>query len=201
MESFISIEFGRLLRANNTGFVAGCQISQLNIPSLGSLVMVPQENEYKIYGLIYEIQIDDDGLIRQLITAEDVDENIIADNRINRNVPLEISVLSVGFSLDGKISHLLPPRPPLSLDLIYQCGESDIIEFTNFGNFGYFRHILGSADLPIGDLIAAHIAQSQNAHAKNGDDNWINRATQELIILLRDDHQTLMSVLGALGDI
>ena len=42
---------------------------------------VPQENGYQIYGLIHDIHIDDDGLVRQLVTAEGVDENVIADNR------------------------------------------------------------------------------------------------------------------------
>jgi len=33
------------------------------------------------------------------------------------------------------------------------------------------------------------------------DDQWVENATQELITLLRDDYPTLMSVLGALGEI
>ena len=65
-----------------------------------------------IYGIIYDIHIDDDGLVRQLVTADSVSEEVILDNRINRNVPLEISVLFVGYEQNGKISHMLPPRPP-----------------------------------------------------------------------------------------
>ncbi len=114
-----AIEIGRLLRAGTTGFVVGCRVSQLEGPSFGGLVRAPLSEDYQIYGLIYDIHIDDDGLVRQLVTAERVDENVIADNRMNRNVPLEMSVLSVGYKQGGRISHLLPPRPPLSLDVIY----------------------------------------------------------------------------------
>ena len=43
-----------------------------------------------VFGLIYDIHIDDDGLVRQLVTAEDDPDEVIADNRLNRNVPVEI---------------------------------------------------------------------------------------------------------------
>ena len=191
-------EIGRLLRAGTTGFVAGCRVSQLTIPSFGSLVVAkPEGNEnYKIYGLIHDIHIDDDGLVRQLVTSENVSDAVMSDNRVNRIVPVEMSVLAVGYEQDGKIFHLLPPRPPLSLDVIYKCDDKDIARFTE--RFGYFRHILNAKDAPIGEVMAAHILQSQSAHMDKG---WQERATHEVITLLRDDYPTLMSVLGALSDV
>ncbi len=193
-------EIGRLLRAGTTGFVVGCRVSQIDAPSFGALVKVILDGDYQVYGLIHDIHIDDDGLVRQLVTADVVEDAVIADNRLNRNVPLELSVLTVGYRLDGKISHLLPPRPPLSLDVIYLCSPDEVRQFTNAGRFGYFRHILRAVDLPTGELLAAHIQQAGTAHAEAGDAEWRNRATQELITLLREDYPSLMSVLGALGD-
>jgi len=195
------IEIGRLLRAGTTGFVVGCRVTQVEAPSFGALVRVPLEDDYQVYGLIHDIHVDDDGLVRQLVTAGDVDPAVIADNRLNRNVPLEMSVLAVGYLQGGMISHLLPPRPPLSLDVIYLCEPESICQFTLAGRFGYFRHVLRAIDLPIGELLAAHIQQAASAHALAGDPAWRDRATQELITLLRDDYQTLMAVLGALGDV
>jgi hypothetical protein len=195
------IEIGRILRASNAGLVVGCRVAQVETPSYGALVRIPQASGYQIYGLIYDIHIDDDGLVRQLITAEGVDDNIIADNRVNRNVPLEMSVMAVGYQQDGRIFHLLPPRPPLSLDVIYLCTPEEVRLFTSTGRFGYFRHVLRAADLPVGELLAAHLKQAGEIHSAAGDADWANRATQELIILLRDDYPSLMSVLGALGDV
>jgi hypothetical protein len=194
------IEIGRLLRASSAGFVLGTRVAQLDAPQLGALVRVPQAGSYQIFGLVCDIHIDDDGLVRQLVTAEGVDDSVIADNRLNRNIPLEMSVLSVGYELDGAIYHLLPPRPPLSLDVIYLCQPDEICRFTRLGRFGYFRHVLRAVDLPVGELLAAHVQQAQAAHAAAGDPTWANAATQELITLLRDDYPTLMSVLGALSD-
>jgi hypothetical protein len=195
-----AIEIGRLLRAGTSGFVVGCRVSQAESPAFGALVKVQVDDRYQIFGLIHDIHIDDDGLVRQLVTAGEIDETIIRDNRQNRNVPLEISVLAVGYQLDGRISHLLPPHPPLSLDLIYLCSEAEIRQFTGAGRFGYFRHILRSSDLPVGELLAAHLQQAQTAHAAAGSSTWTPAAAQELITLLRDDYPVLMEVLGALGD-
>jgi hypothetical protein len=191
-----AIEIGRLLRAGTTGFIAGCRVSQLDAPAFGALVRAPLGAGYQVYGLIYDIHIDDDGLVRQLVTAENVTDEVMKDNRERRIVPVEMSVLSVGYEQDGRIHHLLPPRPPLSLDLIYLCNDRDVSRFTE--KFGYFRHILNAKEIPIGEVLAAHIQQACSAHK---DATWKERATQEVITLLRDDYPTLMSVLGALGDV
>lgn len=209
-----AIQIGRLLRAGTSGFVVGCRVSQLSSPSFGALVRVPLASDTQIFGLIYDIHIDDDGLVRQLVTAEGIDDAVIQDNRENRNIPLEISVQAVGYEQNGQILHLLPPRPPLSLDKIYLCGASDICRFTApglaqrssgqpgnvRGRFGYFRHILGAKELPAAELLAAHIRQAHHAHQFQGQPGWAQQATQELITLLRDDYPTLMNVLSALSD-
>jgi len=192
------IEIGRLLRAGTTGFIAGCRVNQLDAPAFGALVRAPLGNDYQVYGLIHDIHIDDDGLVRQLVTADNVSEEVMRDNRERRIVPVEMSVLAVGYEQDGKIFHLLPPRPPLSLDVIYLCDDQDLIRFTSAGRFGYFRHILRSQDAPIAELLASHIQQASRAHKNQ---KWQEDATQELITLLRDDYPTLMSVLGALSEI
>jgi len=192
------IQIGHLLHSSTSQFVAGCSVSQSEAPVFGALVHAPLDRDYAVYGLIYDIHIDDDGLVRQLVTSGNVSAEVMHDNRERRIVPVEMSVLSVGYELEGRISHLLPPRPPLSLDVIYQCSQAGLAKFTGAGHFGYFRHILQAKDIPIGELLAAHILdvkrQTQNA-------KWVEAATQELITLLRDDYPTLMSVLGALGEV
>jgi len=193
-----SIQIGHLLRASTTGFVAGCSVSQLEAPALGALVRAPLDKDYSVYGLITDIHIDDDGLVRQLVTAGNVSPEVMHDNRERRIVPVEMSVLVVGYEQGGKISHLLPPRPPLSLDVIYLCSDSELARFTGAGHFGYFRHILQAKDIPIGEVLAAHI---QDIKRKTKNETWVEAATRELITLLRDDYPTLMSVLGALGEV
>jgi len=194
------IEIGRLLRAGTTGFIAGCRVSQFTVPAFGEIVRAPLGDSYQVYGLIHDIHIDDDGLVRQLVTSENISDEVLKDNRERRIVPVEMSVLAIGYEQDGKIYHTLPPRPPLSLDVIYLCDDIDVARFAAIGRFGYFRHILGAKEVPVGEVLAAHLAQVARSHGKNGE-LWRERATHELISLLRDDYPTLMGVLGALSDV
>ena len=201
-----SIQIGHLLRSGTSGFVAGCSVAQIETPSFGALVRAPIAKNYSVYGLIHDIHIDDDGLVRQLVTANEVREKVIADSRVNRIVPVEMSVLAVGYEQDSKIYHMLPPRPPLSLDVIYMCSQAELAKFTGAAphsemgrrEFGYFRHLLQAKDIPLGELLAAHILQVKQ---ETNNDQWVKQATQELITLLRDDYPPLMSVLGALGEV
>ena len=94
-------------------------------------------------------------------------------------------------------NYLLPPTPPLTLDLMYACTPAEIRTFLSAGRFGYLRHVLRSLDLPVGELLAAHLQQAAAAMPAE----WLQAAMKELITLLRDDYATLMSVLGALSDI
>jgi hypothetical protein len=190
---------GRLLRSGISGFVVGCKVTDYGDLQLGALIEAPLVGETNIYGLIYDIHLDDDGLIQQL-AATDLEPNILEDTRASRNVPLEISILAVGYKTrGGKILHNLPPRPPESLVSIQACSPAKIRAFTNTARFGYFRHILRNKDIPLEETMAHHIKQAQDAH--QDDPGWKDRALQELIILLRDDHLLLTNVLSAVSDI
>ncbi len=187
---------GRLLSASTRMCAAGCPAGQ-PLPDFGTLVSIPLDDELKAYGLVTDIHIDDDGLVRQLAISGSIPTEVIEDNRVNRNVPVELSVLFIGHARGEHISHLLPPRPPLSLDSIYSCDNKEIARFTSAGRLGYLRHILGTEDVPTADLLAAHLLQTGSIHA---DGLWLRSAVQEIITLLRDDHATLSAVLGAIAD-
>jgi hypothetical protein len=191
------IKIGRLLRSSTDGFVVGCQVSEIDAPVFGGLVRVPVGEDTQIYGLIRDIRVDDDDLVRQLATAAHVDEAVIADNRVNRNVPVEISAMVVGYQQGEIVHHLLPPRPALSLDIIYLCSDEELVRFTSAGRFGYFRHVLRAEKVPTGELLAAHILSVFEA---GKDKEWVVQAAREVINLLRSDHDALMTVLGALSD-
>jgi len=193
------IYIGRLLRANTRTCVVGCQINQLP-PPFGSLIGIPLDEELKAYALITDVHIDDDGLVRQLSVADNVAEEVIADNRINRNIPIELSAIFVGYTKEGNISHLLPPRPPLSLDKIFLCDGEETCRFTSDGQLGYLRHILGAENISIPDLLAVHLVQAGKAHQKIDGGSWLQSALQEVITLLRDDYKTLSAVLIAIAD-
>ena len=193
------IEVGRMLRAGTSAFVVGCRVDQLAAPAFGALVRAPVGAEDRVYGLIHDIHIEDDGLVRQLVTAENVSDEVLLDNRERRIVPVELAVVVVGYEHAGTMYHQLPPRPPLSLDMIHLCDDAQCWRFASSGRFGYFRHILRLQDAPLGELLAAHI---QQVRASNPDGTaWSQAAIREIITLLRDDYPALTSVLGALDHV
>ncbi len=201
MDSEKTIPIGKLLRADNSQFVAGCRVKELDAPALGALCKVKLEDQVDIYGLIINIVINDDGLVKQLVSGVSIPSEYTADNRYNRNLPVEIKVLAVGYQQDGKIYHRLPPRPPLSLDALYLCDAMELVRFTDAGRYGYFRHILRLQDAPVEELLVAHLAQARAAQESLGKVDWYTQACQELITLLRDDYARLVNVLNALAEL
>ncbi len=199
-ESPRSIPIGKLLRADNSQFVAGCRVRELETPAYGSLVRATLEDQTDVFGLITNISITDDGLVRQLVSGVSIPGEYTADNRYNRNLPVEIHVLTIGYRRDGQIYHQLPPRPPLSLDQLFLCDSGEVAGFTSSGH-GYLRHILRLTDQPVEELLVAHLAQARRVQDSLGNPDWYETACQRLIILLRDDYPRLTQVLDALSEL
>ena len=199
---------GRVLQANATGFLVGCSVPQLQQSGLafGALVRVAPAQEGdtapEIFGIIAGITLPGDDLVKQLTITPDLPASIHADQH-QRNLPVEIQVLSLGYREGGGIRHLLPPRPPLTLANLYLCTPAEVCEFTTVGRLGYFRHILRAQDFPMDELLAVHLRQAQEAHrtCQGGDAEWVSRATRHLITLLRDDYDHLTRLLDALGEV
>jgi len=199
-DSSRSIPIGKLLRADNSQFVAGCRVRELETPAFGSLVRASLEDQTDVYGLITNISINDDGLVRQLVSGVSIPGEYTADNRYNRNLPVEIHVLTIGYGSDGQIHHQLPPRPPLSLDQLFLCDSEEVARFTSHG-YAYLRHILRLVDQPVEELLVAHLSQARRVQDSLGNPNWYEAACQRLIVLLRDDYPRLTQVLDALSEL
>ena len=101
---------GRLLRAATTGCVVGCKVSQISLPAFGGMVLIPLDEHTQVYGLIYDIHIDDDGLVRQLVTAESVSQEVIADTTVvpagGTTQPPEISLVIPGLNEAASLPEL-----------------------------------------------------------------------------------------------
>lgn len=191
---------GRVLRAGTTGFVIGCQVQQLSEPSFGCLVKAqPVDERETVFGLVYNMDVADDPLVRRIVMAESPREEVINDQRQNRLLPIEMSVLAVGYGLNGRLYHGLPPRPPLNLDPVHLCHDTaELIRFT--GRLGYLRLILRAADMgvPVDQLLVAHV---QDVYRLRGHDaDWAMTVINEVIELLRSDYDTLVPTLEALGE-
>ena len=188
-----SLRVGRVLRAGTRGFAIGCGVMQPEIPAFGSFVraegLLP---ESAIYGLIYDVSVEDDPFVRQFIGANPPEE-VVRDQRENRQVPIEVSVLAVGYSDGESMRHCLPPQPPVTLDWLYQCSGKEVRAFT--ARLDYFRLVLEAREVPVDELLATSLRAAATARQEHEREPFLIDAGRELARLLSGDPVRLEGLL------
>lgn len=196
-----AVTIGRLLRSATTGYVFGCSVPEPDVPRFGDFVKAPaQRGRTNVIGLIYNIVIEDDAFVRQMVATPDLDEAYILDQRLNRQVPIEVSVLSIGYydglgngSSAGAIACGLPPQPPVTLDSIRPCTQREVIECT--GSFEYLRLVLNAPDAPADELIAVSLRSAAAMRPPEDRLFFLRSAGRELARLLSRDLPRLENLL------
>jgi len=194
---------GKVLKANTTTYVFGTRVPKQDVPIFGSLVRTKiQFRNAVIFGLIYNIEVLDDGMTKMMSVADDLRTEDIEWQR-NRRVPVEASVLNVGYEADlpnansiGKreMRYALPPQPPVTLDEVTVCDEAEVRQFT--GRCDFYRLVLESRDAPTDELLAASINYAADF---NGDRNaYLRTCGRELARLMAGDAARLDGLLRRL---
>jgi hypothetical protein len=177
---------GWVLRASTAGFTVGSRILQPTIPHFGDLVKVPLlDTDTNVFGLVYDVQVKDDPAVRQLILTGEMEPEAVLDQRENRLVPIEISVIAVGYQQNKQIFQGLPPQPPLSLDVLYGCDPHELRLFTR--ELGYFQLVLNAARIPTDELLVAHLRRAAAAQPTEVRNSYLVKAGRELARLLGND--------------
>ncbi len=188
---------GKILKADTRTFVFGCRVNKSDVPIFGSLVKTSiQYRNATLYGLIYNIEVQDDGTTKLLSVADDVREEDIQWQR-DRRVPVEAAVLSVGYRDDFegqvRVRHALPPQPPITLDLVTACDDAEVMAFTS--RLDFFRLILDFKDAPCDELIAAGVRLAAEARPESQREAYRISCGQELARLMAKDAMRLENLL------
>ncbi|MEQ8671812.1 MAG: hypothetical protein RLP44_05050 [Aggregatilineales bacterium] len=187
---------GRVLRASTRGFTCGTHSGRINQRhDFGAFVKVPVANSGDLFviGVIYAVEIKDDLLVSELVMAESVDANVLRDQRENRMIPVEISVLNVGYGAADRFVHSLPPRPPMSLSSVDLCTADEVFYFTQQPNF--YRLVLNASEVPTDDLVGAMLRYASMAYHPDERYNFMVNCGRELANLLSNDMRRLRSIL------
>lgn len=187
---------GRVLRASTTGFDCGTRSNRIDDRhSFGAFVKVPVSDDGQIcaVGVIHTIRIDDDPLARELVMASSIDSMVLMDQRDNRMVPVEICAVNVGCQYGGAFVQTLPPRPPLSLSEVTLCDADEVYDFTQ--ECDYFQLILGAANVPRDELMAAALRYASYAYPESERYDFMVRCGRRLANLLANDLKRLSHVL------
>jgi hypothetical protein len=194
--SDIRLNVGRVLRAGTQGFVVGCEVLQPDIPKFGTFVRADGvAPDSAIYGLIYNVSLEDDLFARHFIGV-DTPEEVVRDQRANRQVPIEVSVLAVGCGDGETILHCLPPQPPVTLDWLTQCTDEEIQAFT--ARLDYLQLVLGARQVPTDELLVASVRNAAAARTEHEGEMFLIDAGRELARLLAGDPLRLEGLLRRL---
>ncbi len=185
---------GKVLRSSTQQFVFGTKVPKHDVPIFGSLVKTTiQFQSATVYGLIFNIEIQDDGMTKMLSVAEDVSQEEI-DWQRSRRVPVEASVLCVGYEPLGQpVRYNLPAQPPITLDPIFACDQEEMCGFTS--KIDYFRLIIDNREVPSDELLAASIRLCADAHALGARDTYLLKCGRELARLIGGDSARLENLL------
>ncbi len=188
---------GRLLRSSTTGFVFGCSVPEPDVPCFGDMVKAPaQRQQAEVVGLVYNITVEDDLFVRQMVATPDLSDVYILDQRENRQVPIEVSVLAVGYrpSQDGaEFRQGLPPQPPITLDQISLCTPDEVQAFN--AQLDYMGLVLAAPDVPADELMAAALRNAAATLPEADRQSFLTRAGQECARLLSRDLVRLENLL------
>jgi hypothetical protein len=186
---------GRVLRASTAGFTAGCRTLEADLPVFGSLVQVERDDGAAVYGLIYDVRVDDDPFVRQLIAAGDLSEEYVQDQRQRRQVPVEVNVLVVGGrDRSGQAFQHLPPQPPATLSWVTLCSPGQARQFGQ--RLDFLRTVLDAADAPADELAAASLRHMASAQGDAGQSRrYLENAGRELARLLSREPVRLSGIL------
>lgn len=202
----ITTPVGQVLRSSTIGFTVGCPItspdsdSTPNIPDFGDLVQTALPNDLTVFGLVYDVRIQDDAAVRQVILAKALEPTQVLDQLENRLGLVEISVLAVGYQRQNKIIQGLPPQPPITLDSLIRCEETALRKFTsteqeNIFQLDYIRLVLNAAQVPADELLVANLTQIAAAHPPELRRKFLLDAGRELARLLSFDLVRLDGIL------
>lgn len=148
---------------------------------------------FDLYGLVYDVNVFDDPMVRQLVLADVLERETILDQRLNRLAPIELSILTIGYSRDGKIIHSLPPQPPVNLDSLIVCTEAELQAFTE--NLTYLRLVLNTPHIPADELLVVNLIRAAGTRPLEWRYPFLLKAGRELARLLNADLMRLESIL------
>jgi len=191
---------GRVLRSSIRGFIIASRIPEPDVPVFGAFVRVKvQQGATDLIGLVYDIQVADDPFVRQLAMQEEPDEVALADQREIRGVPIEVSVLAVGYCQDGTILHGLPPQPPIMLNRIFVCDPALVRDFS--ARLDFLRLVYNSREVPADELLVSSLQLAAQARPQAERAPFLIGAGRELARLMGADPVRLEALLRRLGQV
>ncbi len=188
---------GLVLRSTTTTFTFGRTVRADTMPAFGDLVKAQLE-QVTVYGLVYEIWIADDPFVRQIVAAsETMSSEKVEDMRQRRQVPVEITALTIAFRRGSRLMQGIPPHPPTALQPIHACHCEEVRDV--LAGFTFLRMILNCGACPTGELIVATLLRAAECQLPGQMQAYLTQGGRELVRLLHQDPMRLDAILRRLA--
>jgi integrase len=153
----------RVTRCSTRSFVGASRLPEPDVPTFGSFCKASaQRGQSEVIGLIFDIRIEDDELARQIAIASDPPKEQLADNRLSRLIPIEISCLAVGYRIEDEYRQRIPPQPPMTLDEVYALTDAEVRDFS--ARLDFIPLVFAAPGLAADDLLSAALQHA--AHVR-----------------------------------
>ena len=191
------MSLGEVIDTETTALTA--ESFQLNHPpALGSLVKSTADDGTTIYGIVCHVStggIDPSRRPIRRSTEKVSDSDVYREHpELGHTLRTEFRALLVGWQ-DDRLHQTIPPRPPALHYMVDQCSDEDVIAFTE--RIDYLRLLSGEMGaVPVEQLMIANLRFCYERRSQDGD--WLRGAARELVRLMKDDYESLMTVLHAI---
>ncbi len=182
---------GRVIEASARAFRVGCRLTAEDIPAFGAFVQTAR-GETTIIGVIYDLVLQGDELTRQVALQDIPPPEIQRDMIENRNIPVQIGVLTLGYMRDRATYYGIPHQPPALLEPVYTCLPAQIRRFTEQPDF--IRTLVEAREAS-DDVLAAVIQTAVGARPGPQQRDFLIQIGRELVRLLADKPIRLAQIL------
>jgi len=185
---------GRVTRCSTRGFVGAVRQLDPYTPIFGMLCKAEaQGGNSCVVGAIYDISIEDDPFARHVASSERVNSEQIEDHIVNRQTPIEISAIAVGFIKDEQSFYTLPPQPPLTMAPIIPLTDVEVIAFT-----AEFKFIPTLLNIPNDELTAAVLHAAAQCRPESEQHSYLQAGGRACARLLNEDFVRLETLIQSI---
>ena len=170
-----------------------------NIPAFGSIVTI-DSNEKTIFGIISQINIGSIDPVRSPFPYQKTEEELLREQpQIFEFLKTTFLCISLGYKENGKIFHLISPKPPKIHSFIAHASKDQIIEF--FQNEKYLHILFGSQNqiFNLDELLLTILKNLQTLHILSPEK--LNNFVQTFSLLTGNDYRRLKLFLQRIHEI
>jgi hypothetical protein len=190
---------GEVIEASTSGYLAQCY-ELYQSPPLGSLVKTRGDNNLDILGVVCNTAtVGIEPGRRPIARGKDV----VSEEEIYRSSPQlykllksEFEVRTVGYSIEGRIYHNLPPKPARIHGFVYLCTEEEVRLFSRCLDFLSLL-LNASVAIPVEELVIATLREMARSYGIERR-SFLIEAGKELAVLLSKDYVRLKTILRGL---